>query len=148
MSGALPHDLREVTPVVELRHIGVGLTVQVLEVAELVIVHQVGDHGPDVVGGDTVADVLAISTPVDFAIKNRSDSRPRNGQEGWSLRVVFIDTAVGKLLSAGLEAAVPNESRSRVVGTVDVVVLQDGLLVAVGSTWARRRRRRRGHLDR
>lgn len=61
---------------------------------------------------------------------------------------MFIDTAVGKLLGAGLEAAVPNESRGRVVGTVDVVVLQDGLLVAVARSWARRRRRQRRHLDR
>jgi hypothetical protein len=79
MSGALPHNLREVAPVVEVRHIRVSLTVQAFEIGKLVVVHQVGDHGPDVVGVNTVTNVLAISASVDVTATNKSDSTSEMG---------------------------------------------------------------------
>lgn len=64
MGGALPDDLGEVTPLLEIGHAGVGLAVGGGEVFNLVVVHQVGEHDTDLACLDTVADVLAVTTAI------------------------------------------------------------------------------------
>jgi len=123
-----------VTPFFEVGHIRGGLTVEAFKVTELVIVHQVGDHLSNVVSGDAVSDVLTISTAINLT-GNRSEksSWVSDADVTWEnhLRVVFIHTAICELLGTGLESGGPGKSRSRVIGTVDVVVLQNLGLVTV-----------------
>lgn len=66
--GALPHDLREVAPLLKVGHVRVRLAVQVVEVVELIVVHQVGDHHADILRGNTVTDVLTVATTTDLTI--------------------------------------------------------------------------------
>lgn len=62
MGGALPDNLGEVAPLLEVGHAGVGLAVGGREVADLVVVHQVADHNTDLVLLHTVANVLTVAT--------------------------------------------------------------------------------------
>ena len=64
MGGALPNNLGEVTPLLEIGHAGVGLSVGGGEVFDLVIVHQIGEHDTDLACLSTIADVLTITTAV------------------------------------------------------------------------------------
>lgn len=65
---ALPHDLREMAPLLEISHVRVGLAVQTIIVAELIVVHQIGDHDSDLVSRNTVSDVLTIATTADVSV--------------------------------------------------------------------------------
>jgi hypothetical protein len=67
VGGALPDDLGEVAPLLELGHAGAGATVGGREVADFVVVHQVGDHHADLALLDAVADVLAVTTAINGA---------------------------------------------------------------------------------
>lgn len=46
---------------------------------------------------------------------------------------MLVDTLGSQLLGAGLESVGPGQRRSRVVAAMDVVVVQQSLLVLVGS---------------
>ena len=61
---ALPDDLGEVAPSVEVGHVGAGGTVEFGEVHHLAVVHQVGDHLTDRGLLNTVSDVLTVATAV------------------------------------------------------------------------------------
>lgn len=67
VGGTLPHNLGEVAPSIEVVHAGVSLAIQGLEVAHLVVVHQVGDHLSNLFRGDTISNVLAIPTAINGA---------------------------------------------------------------------------------
>jgi hypothetical protein len=62
-----PYNLREVTPAIEVIHIGSGLAVA-HEVAEFIIVHQICNHHSNLVPRDTKANVLAISATINRTI--------------------------------------------------------------------------------
>lgn len=64
VGGALPNDLGEVTPLREIGHAGVGLSVGGGKVFNLVVVHQVGEHDAHLACLDTIADVLSVITAV------------------------------------------------------------------------------------
>lgn len=68
MGGALPHDLGEMTPFVEVGHAGLALAIVWAEVALLIVVHQISDHLTDVVCADAVSNVLTISATVDAPV--------------------------------------------------------------------------------
>lgn len=67
VSGVLPDNLGEVAPFLEVGHARVGLAVRGREVANLVIVHQVGDQNADLALLHTVTDVLAVTTAINGA---------------------------------------------------------------------------------
>ena len=67
LGGTLPHDLREVTPCVEVGHVGACLAVKVVVVADLTVVEQIGNDSGDVCGLDTGGDVLAVVSTVSGA---------------------------------------------------------------------------------
>jgi hypothetical protein len=133
VGSALPDNLGEVAPLLEVGHAGVGLTVGGGEVFDLVVVHQIGDHDTNFAGLDTVADVLAVTAAINgagmmlvwvlilwFVIGN--------------LRIVLVNTLGGKSASARLEIGRPVDRSSGVVAAMDVVVVQDGLLINIGSS--------------
>lgn len=62
MRGALPDDLGEVAPVLEVGHAGLSLAVETIVPADLAVVEQVGDDGGDVVARYTCGDVLTVAT--------------------------------------------------------------------------------------
>lgn len=64
LGGALPHDLGEMTEVVEVGQVNVIRVVRSREVAELSIVHVVRDHNADLVGCVTCSNVLTIAAAV------------------------------------------------------------------------------------
>lgn len=64
VSSGGPDNLGEVTPVVEVGHVGVGLAVQVGVVAHLVVVHEVGDHNANFGRLNTISNVLTVATAV------------------------------------------------------------------------------------
>lgn len=67
LSGTLPDDLGEVTKVVEVGQVNVVGVKGTWEVAELAVVHVVGDHDADLVGGITGTNVLSVATAIDSA---------------------------------------------------------------------------------
>lgn len=110
---ALPDKLREVTPLLKVGHVRVGLAVEVGVVADFAVVEQLGDDSGDVVGLDTSGNVLTVVTAID-------------------IHAVGVDASGSNLGGSGGERRVPLEGRSRVVGTVDVVVVNNALLVGGG----------------
>ena len=66
--GALPDDLGEVTPVLEVGHVWVGLAVETVEPVDFTVVEEVRDDGRDVVSLDTSSDVLTVSTTTDLRV--------------------------------------------------------------------------------
>lgn len=68
VGGTLPDDLGEVAPLVEVGHAGVGSTVGGREEFDLIVVHQVGDHGAHIARINAVADVLAVATTINRAV--------------------------------------------------------------------------------
>jgi hypothetical protein len=110
LGGTLPDKLREVTPLFEVGHVRVGLAVEVGVVADFAVVEELGDDSRDVVGLDTGGNVLTVVTAVD-------------------IHAVGIDASGSNLGGSRSERRVPLEGRSRVVGTVDVVVVNNALLV-------------------
>jgi hypothetical protein len=111
--GSLPHELREVTPLLKLAHVGAGLAVEVGVVANFAVVEELGNDSRDVVGLDTGGNVLTVATAVDIHAVSIDASRSNDGG------------GVG-------EGIVPDKGRCRVVGTVDIVVSKDTLLVGGG----------------
>lgn len=110
LGGSLPDELREVAPLLEVGHVGVGLAVEVVEVTDLTVVEELSDDGRDVVGLDTSGNVLTVATAVD-------------------IHAVGVD-AGGSDLGGGVgEVSVPGKGGSRVVGTVNIVVVNNALLV-------------------
>jgi hypothetical protein len=69
LSGTFPDNLGKVTPEVKVRHVRVGLAIQTFEIWLFVIVHEVGDHRTDVVGADTIANILAVVTTIERSSK-------------------------------------------------------------------------------
>lgn len=110
LGSTLPDELREVAPLLEVGHVGVGLAVKVVVVANLTVVEELSDDSRNVVSLDTSGDVLTITTTVD-------------------IHAVGVDASGGDLLGGGSKLRVPFEVACRVVGTVDVVVGKDDLLV-------------------
>lgn len=111
LSGGLPDDLAEVTPLVESRHVGRVLAVLALEETNLAVVEELSDDSRDVVSLDTSSDVLAVSTSVHFS-------------------VVGVVAGLADLLGGRGERVAPGKVGSRVVGAVNVVVVNDLALVA------------------
>ena len=68
MRGALPDDLGEVTPVLEVAHIGLSLAVEVREVLDLAVVEEIRNDGGDIVALNSGRDVLAVPTTVNIAV--------------------------------------------------------------------------------
>ena len=113
LGGTLPHELREVTPLLEVGHVRVGLAVEVGVVANFAVVEQLSNDSRNVVGLDTSGDVLTVVTTV-------------------NIHAVGVDAGGGNLGGSRGELRVPLKGRSRVVGTVDVVVVDNALLVSGG----------------
>lgn len=90
-----------------------GLTAIAWVVANLVVVHQVGDHGRDIRGRRSGSNVLAIATPAGGG-------------------VVSIYTAGGNLSGNAGESVVPDQSVDRVIGTMNIVGVENALLVIRG----------------
>ena len=113
LGGSLPDDLREVTPVLEVAHVGVGLAIETVEVVDFAVVEQVRDNGRDVAGLDTGSNVLTVATAVD-------------------VHAVSVDTSLSNSSGGAGKVIVPSQGRSRVVGAVNIVVSNDALLVGGG----------------
>jgi hypothetical protein len=68
LGAALPDDLREVSPAIEsglVVDVGWGgLAEQTAEVADLIVVEQLGDDRGDVIGWSTGSDVLTVSSAI------------------------------------------------------------------------------------
>lgn len=64
---ALPDNLGEVTPGIEVGHVGRGLAVEFGEEHHLIVVHEVGNHLSDGGLSNTVSDVLTVATTSDGA---------------------------------------------------------------------------------
>lgn len=108
-SGALPYDLREMTPAIEVAHIGIILAVVGLKVHHFIIVHHVGKQRTNVISRDAIANVLAISIDRTSGRLDRS--------------IMLVDTAAGEDLRAVFEFAIPSKIACRVVGAVDIVMV-------------------------
>lgn len=146
--GALPDDLGEVTPLVEVVHAGLGLAVKILKVVDLAVVKEVGDDGGDVVCFDASSNVLAVSAAVRGPVI--LSASPSNTKCQGYVHVMGVDTARGDSRSSGGKISVPRKVGCRVVGAVDVVVIDDSLRVvirrvhgAVARCWGSSGRRRR-----
>lgn len=87
-----------------------GLTAIAWVVVNFVVVHQIGDHGRDVRGRRSRPNVLSIATPS-------------------SGGVVSIDTTGGNLSRNVGESVIPHQSIDRMVGTMNVVRVENALLV-------------------
>lgn len=72
VGGALPDDLGEMAPLLEVGHARARLTVGDREVADLVVVHQVGDQHANLVILHTVSNVLTVTTAINGAKKKTS----------------------------------------------------------------------------
>lgn len=110
LGSTLPDKLREVTPLLEVGHVGVGLAVKVVVVANLAVVEELSDDSGNVVSLNTSGNVLTVATTV-------------------HIHAVGIDTSGGDLLGSGRKLRIPHEITCRVVGAVDIVVGKDDLLV-------------------
>jgi len=110
MSGALPDDLGEVTPAVKgslVVDVGWGsLAVEPAEVWCLVVVEQLSDDRGHVVSWAASSNVLAVSTTI-------------------GLDVVGIVARVGNLESSRSSGVIPSECRSRVVGTMSIMMVNN-----------------------
>ena len=62
--GTLPHDLGEMTKAIKVAQVDVVLAVWARVVAELAVVHVIGDHHAYLVGRVACADVLAVAATV------------------------------------------------------------------------------------
>jgi hypothetical protein len=113
LGSTLPDKLREVTPLLEVGHIRVGLAVEVGVVANLAVVEELSNDSGDVVSLDTSGNVLTVVTAID-------------------VHAVGIDTSGSNLGGSRGQLRVPLKSRGRVVGTVDIVVVDNALLVGGG----------------
>lgn len=125
-----PHDLREVAPAVEAGQVWSRLAVVVVEVGLLVVVEEVGDNEGDVVGGHTGRDVLAVAAATGGAGGVSVRCLNIIGGKGIGLRVMRVDAGGGDAGGGGSESGIPDNVRSRMVRTMDVVVAED--LVDVG----------------
>jgi hypothetical protein len=113
LGSTLPDKLREVTPLLEVGHIRVGLAVEVGVVANLAVVEELSNDSGDVVSLDTSGNVLTVVTAID-------------------VHAVGIDASGSNLGGSRGQLRVPLKSRGRVVGTVDIVVVDNALLVGGG----------------
>jgi hypothetical protein len=113
LGGTLPDELREVTPLFEVGHVRVGLAVEVGVVANFAVVEELSDDSRNVVGLDTGGNVLTVVTAID-------------------VHAVGIDASGSNLGGSRSESRVPLKGRGRVIGTVDVVVVNNALLVGGG----------------
>jgi hypothetical protein len=113
LGSTLPDKLREVTPLLEVGHIRVGLAVEVGVVANLAVVEELSNDSGDVVSLDTSGNVLTVVAAID-------------------VHAVGIDTSGSNLGGSRGQLRVPLKSRGRVVGTVDIVVVDNALLVGGG----------------
>lgn len=113
LRGALPNDLRKVTPVAKVGHVRISLPVEILEVPDLAVVEEFGDDSCYVVRSKSSSDVLTVATTVGCG-------------------VVSIHTCRGDLCRSGCESIVPHEVAGGMIGTVDVVRDQDTLLIRGG----------------
>ena len=68
LGGRLPHDLAEVTPVLEVDHARAGLAVETIVPVDLAVVEHVGDDTVDTLLVDTSSDVLAVATTPSLTI--------------------------------------------------------------------------------
>jgi len=101
--------------VLEVGHVWVGLAVKTVEPVDLTVVEQLGNDSGDVVGWDTSSNVLAVSSSTGSG-------------------VVLVNTGLGDRESDACKVGVPGDGAGRVVGTVDVVVVQNNLLVGGGNS--------------
>lgn len=101
------------TPLLEVGHVWVLLTVKAIEPINLAVVEEVGDDSGDVGSLDTGGDVLTVSTTI-------------------VVDVVSIDTAGSDAGGGRCEVIVPDKRAGGVVGAVNVVVSDDPLLVSGG----------------
>jgi len=101
-------------PVLEVAHVWVVVAVWSWVPADLVVVHLVGDQSWDGRWLSTSSDVLTIASATCGS-------------------VVGIDTRCGDLGGNAGHVVGPAQCRGRTVGTVVVVLIKDGLGVAVRS---------------
>ena len=122
----LPHNLTEVSPVLEVAHIRLVEPVVAPKPANFVIVEHIRDDIGDVVWWDAGSDVLAVAAAVDSG-------------------VVTVDAAGSDFGGGGGEGRGPGYGGRGVVGAVDVVVVEDGVFVVEGAGlgWVRVAGRRR-----
>jgi hypothetical protein len=113
LGSTLPDELGEVTPLFEVGHVRVGLAVEVGVVANFAVVEELGDDSRDVVSLNTSGNVLTVVTAID-------------------IHAVGINASGSNLGGSRGELRVPLKGRSRVVGTVNVVVVNNALLVGGG----------------
>lgn len=113
LGSTLPDKLREVTPLFEVGHVRVGLAVKVGVVTNFAVVEELSNDSRDVVSLDTSGNVLTVVATV-------------------NIHAVGIDTSGSNLGGSRGQLRVPLKGRGRVVGTVDVVVIDNALLVGGG----------------
>jgi len=117
-----------VTPVLKVAHVGVGLAiVRLEEVVDLAVIELVGDNIGDASLGSTSGDVLAVVSATNGSRWNCQSRRIPlpNIQD---LRVVLPNTRRRDLSGILRHVRTPSDCGGRVVGTVHVVVLEDGVL--------------------
>jgi hypothetical protein len=118
-------------PVLEVAHVWVVVAVWSWVPADLVVVHLVGDQSWDGRWLSTSSDVLTIASATcgtAWMLVLFQGTR-----QGDNLRVVGIDTRCGDLGGNAGHVVGPAQCRGRTVGTVVVVLIKDGLGVAVRS---------------
>lgn len=64
--GRLPHNLRKVTPSLEVAHVGLGTVSRVKH--HLVVVHLIGDHLVDLITWSSCTDVLTITSTTGLSV--------------------------------------------------------------------------------
>ena len=131
MLRVLPHNLSEVTPAVKVGHGGTRAEVRGV-VAELVVVHQVADHLANLVGRNTIANVLTVATAGDAPANCQFTSSPNTTIR--NLRVMLVHTPGSQRVRARLQGRRPGERVRRVVAAVDIVIVENVVLVGIGGS--------------
>lgn len=125
------------TPALKVGHVGVGFSVQSLVVHHFVVVHHVGDDFVDFVRVNAIGNVLTVAgggakgaifvSLVVLLIYSTGDG---------CLRIMVVVAGVGQSKCRLGQGFVPGKSWSRVVGTVDVVRVEDqGLVGRASAGW-------------
>lgn len=102
LGSTFPNNLRKVTPIVEIGHIRLGLSVEPVEVRDFAVVKKFCDDGCYVVCSKTSSDVLTVTSTICRC-------------------VVSIDTSRCDLGGSRSKSVVPDKIAGRMIGTVDIV---------------------------
>ena len=120
VSCALPDNLGEMAPMLEVGHIRLSLAVETGVPADLAVVEQIGDDSRNVVGLNTGSNILTVTASVCITAFLLVELFAKQDKE--NLHIVRIDAAVGNNLSAVHEVLAPLDIWRGVVGAVNVVV--------------------------